>query len=198
MSCSCRATVTACIGAYLQMGMPAFTGNIGTLAGVYRIPAMHVDVTAVYTNTNSIRPYRGNGRPEAAYIIERIIDLAADELGVDPVELRRRNYIPADAMPFKTALTFTYDCGEFEKNMDIALELADRFYAAGAPKRASAQAAASACPTPSASRCQRLRGGGDSLRQIEQRNAVRGQHQSRARPRNRVQTDRVRPARPRP
>jgi aerobic carbon-monoxide dehydrogenase large subunit len=120
-----HATVTACIGAYLQMGMPAFTGNIGTLAGVYRIPAMHVDVTAVYTNTNSIRPYRGNGRPEAAYIIERIIDLAADELGVDPVELRRRNYIPADAMPFKTALTFTYDCGEFEKNMDMALELAD-------------------------------------------------------------------------
>jgi carbon-monoxide dehydrogenase large subunit len=119
-----RATVTANIGAYLQVGMPAFTGNIGTIAGVYRIPVAHVDVTAVYTNTNSIRPYRGNGRPEAAYIVERLVDLAADELGIDPVALRRKNYIPADAMPFKTALTFTYDCGEFEKNMDIALELA--------------------------------------------------------------------------
>jgi len=111
-----RATVTACIGAYLQVGMPAFTGNIGTLAGVYRIPAMHVAVTAVYTHTNSIRPYRGNGRPEASYVIERLIDLAADELGFDPIALGRMNYIPADAMPFKTALTFTYDCGEFEKN----------------------------------------------------------------------------------
>jgi carbon-monoxide dehydrogenase large subunit len=120
-----RATVTASIGAYLQVGMPAFTGNIGTIAGVYRIPAMHVDVTAVYTHTNSVRPYRGNGRPEAAYIVERLVDLAADELGIGPIALRRKNYIPAEAMPYKTALTFTYDCGEFEKNMDIALDLAD-------------------------------------------------------------------------
>jgi aerobic carbon-monoxide dehydrogenase large subunit len=120
-----RAHVVASIGAYLQTGMPAFTGNIGTLAGVYRIPAMHADVTAVFTHTNPVRPYRGNGRPEAAYVIERLVDLAADELGVDPAELRRKNYIPPDAMPFKTALTFTYDSGEFEKSMDMALELAD-------------------------------------------------------------------------
>jgi len=120
-----RAAVVASIGAYLQTGMPAFTGNIGTLAGVYRIPSMHADVTAVFTHTNPVRPYRGNGRPEAAYVIERLVDLAADELGIDPAELRRRNYIPPDAMPFKTALTFTYDSGEFEKSMDIALKLAD-------------------------------------------------------------------------
>jgi carbon-monoxide dehydrogenase large subunit len=120
-----RANVVASIGAYLQTGMPAFTGNIGTLAGVYRIPAMHADVTAVFTHTNPVRPYRGNGRPEAAYVIERLVDLAADELGIDPAELRRKNYIPPDAMPFKTALTFTYDSGEFEKSMDMALELAD-------------------------------------------------------------------------
>jgi aerobic carbon-monoxide dehydrogenase large subunit len=120
-----RAKVVASIGAYLQTGMPAFTGNIGTLAGVYRIPAMHADVTAVFTHTNPVRPYRGNGRPEAAYVIERLVDLAADELGIDPAELRRKNYIPPDAMPFKTALTFTYDSGEFEKSMDMALELAD-------------------------------------------------------------------------
>jgi carbon-monoxide dehydrogenase large subunit len=72
-----------------------------------------------------MRPYRGNGRPEAAYVIERMVDVAADELGIDPADLRRRNNIPPDAMPFKTALTFTYDSGEFEKNMDMALALAD-------------------------------------------------------------------------
>ena len=120
-----RVTMVAAIGAYLQTGMPAFTGNIGTLAGVYRTPAIHADVSAVFTHTNPVRPYRGNGRPEAAYVIERLVDLAADELGIDPAELRRRNYIAPDAMPFKTALTFTYDSGEFEKSMDMALELAD-------------------------------------------------------------------------
>jgi aerobic carbon-monoxide dehydrogenase large subunit len=127
-----RVTTLASIGAYLQTGMQAFTGNIGTLAGVYRTPAIHADVTAVFTHTNPVRPYRGNGRPEAAYVIERLVDLAADELGVDPAELRRRNYIAPAAMPFKTGLTFTYDSGEFEKSMDMALKLAD---AAGFEKR---------------------------------------------------------------
>jgi carbon-monoxide dehydrogenase large subunit len=120
-----RVKTIASIGAYLQTGMQAFTGNIGTLAGVYRTPAIHADVTAVFTHTNPVRPYRGNGRPEAAYVIERLVDLAADELGIDPAELRRRNYIAPEAMPFKTGLTFTYDSGEFEKSMNMALELAD-------------------------------------------------------------------------
>jgi carbon-monoxide dehydrogenase large subunit len=120
-----RVTTIASIGAYLQTGMPAFTGNIGTLAGVYRTPAIHADVTAVFTHTNPVRPYRGNGRPEAAYVIERLVDLAAYQLGIDPAELRRRNYIAPAAMPFKTGLTFTYDSGEFEKSMDMALKLAD-------------------------------------------------------------------------
>ena len=84
----------AAIGAYLQHSMPAFVLNAGTLAGVYRTPAMHVDITAVFSNTNPMRPYRGNGRPEAAYVIERMVDLAAAELGMDPTELRRRNYVP--------------------------------------------------------------------------------------------------------
>jgi carbon-monoxide dehydrogenase large subunit len=119
-----RVKTIAAIGAYLQANMPAFLFNAGTLAGCYRTPAIHVDITAVFTNTNPIRPYRGNGRPEAAYVIERMVNLAAAQIGVDAAELRRRNYIPASAMPFKTGLTFTYDSGEFEKNMDIALELA--------------------------------------------------------------------------
>jgi carbon-monoxide dehydrogenase large subunit len=121
-----RARIIAAIGAYMQTGMPAFTGNLGTLAGVYRTPASHIDVTAVFTHTQPVRPYRGNGRPEAGYIIERMVDLAADQLGVDPAELRRRNTVPTSAMPFKTSVTFTYDCGEFEKNMDMALEAADK------------------------------------------------------------------------
>jgi aerobic carbon-monoxide dehydrogenase large subunit len=121
-----RIKTIAAIGAYLQHSMPAFVLNAGTLAGVYRTPAIHVDITAVFSNTNPMRPYRGNGRPEAAYVIERMVDLAAAEMGLDPAELRRRNYVPPAAMPFKTGLTFTYDSGEFEKNMDLAIELADR------------------------------------------------------------------------
>ena len=132
-----RVRNTVALGAYLQTGADSSpTGNLGTLAGVYRTPAIHVDVTTVFTNTNPMRPYRGNGRPEAAYLIERIIDVAAAELGLDRVELRRRNIIPPDAMPFKTGLTFVYDCGEFEKNMDMALAMGD--YAGFEARRADA------------------------------------------------------------
>ncbi len=120
-----RVKTFASIGAYLQHAMPAVLMNAGTLAGVYCTPAIHADITGVFTNCNPIRPYRGNGRPEAAYVIERMVELAAAELGIEATELRRRNYIPPAAMPFKTGLTFTYDSGEFEKNMDLALALAD-------------------------------------------------------------------------
>jgi carbon-monoxide dehydrogenase large subunit len=120
-----RVKTFAAIGAYLQNNMPAFFLNAGTLAGTYRTPAMFADITGVFTNTNPVRPYRGNGRPEAAYVIERMVELAALELDVDPAELRRRNYISPAEMPYKTGLTFTYDCGEFEKNMDMAMEMAD-------------------------------------------------------------------------
>ena len=120
-----RVKTVAAIGAYLQPGMPAFMMNAGTLAGVYRTPAIHADITGVFSNTNPMRPYRGNGRPEAAFVIERMVELAADQLDIDAAELRRRNYISPSQMPFKTGLTFTYDSGEFEKNMDLALALAD-------------------------------------------------------------------------
>jgi len=120
-----RVQTIAAVGAYLQTATPFFVLNAGTLAGVYRTPAIHVDVTAVYTHTNPIRPYRGNGRPEAAFVIERMVDLAARQLGIDGVELRKRNFIPPSAMPYKTALTFTYDSGDFEKATDMAVEMAD-------------------------------------------------------------------------
>jgi carbon-monoxide dehydrogenase large subunit len=120
-----RVKTIANLGAYLQVGGQSFVQNIGSVAGVYRTPALHTDITAVFTHTNPVRPYRGNGRPEAAYVIERLVDLAADQLDLDPVELRRRNTIPPQAMPFRTGLTFTYDSGEFAANMDMALKLAD-------------------------------------------------------------------------
>jgi carbon-monoxide dehydrogenase large subunit len=130
-----RVKTIANMGAHLQNGTPNFLNNLGTLAGVYRTPAIHADVTAVYTHTNPVRPYRGNGRPEAAYVIERLVDLAAAQTGIDPVELRRRNLIPPHAMPFKTGLTFTYDCGEFEQVLDEGLRRADVL---GFPKRRAA------------------------------------------------------------
>jgi len=120
-----RVDTIAAVGAYPQAGSNAFVNNLGTLAGVYRTPTVYADVTAVYTNTNPMRAYRGNGRPEAGYVIERMVDLAAAELGIDRVDLRRRNMIPPEAMPFKSGLTFTYDCGEFEKGLELALDLAD-------------------------------------------------------------------------
>lgn len=134
-----RVRNTVALGAYSQAGSDgAPVVNLGTLANVYLTPAIHVDVTAVYTNTNPVRSYRGNGRPEAAYIIERLIDMAADEMGIDPIDLRRRNVIPPEAMPYASPLRFVYDCGEFGKNMDIVLGMAD--YAGVAARRAMARA----------------------------------------------------------
>src|SRR5204863_1856314 len=121
-----------------QAGSSMFVMNLGTLAGVYRTPAIHADVTAVFTNTNPMRPYRGNGRPEFGYVIERMVDEAAAETGIDGVELRRRNMIPPEAMPFKTGLIFTYDCGEFARNLELGLKLAD--FAGFEARRAAARA----------------------------------------------------------
>jgi carbon-monoxide dehydrogenase large subunit len=133
-----RVRTIAAVGAYAQANSNVFVMNLGTLAGVYRTPAIRAEVTAVFTNTNPVRPYRGNGRPEFAYVIERMVDEAAAELGIDPVELRRRNTIPPDAMPFKTGLIFTYDCGEFAKNLDMALDQAG--FAGFEARRAEAKA----------------------------------------------------------
>ncbi len=120
-----RSKTTAAVGAYAQAASNVFVMNLGTLAGPYRTPAMHAEVTAVFSNTNPMRPYRGNGRPEFAYVIERMVDEAAAETGIDRIDLRRRNLIPPEAMPFKTGLIFTYDCGEFAKSLDLSLQFAD-------------------------------------------------------------------------
>lgn len=134
-----RVKTTVNIGAYLAtMGPQPAIGNIGTLAGVYTTPAIHVAVTGAFSNTNPTSPYRGAGRPEAAYVIERLIDTAAREMNIDRVALRRRNMIPADAFPYQTGLTFKYDSGDFETIMDKALTMVD--YAGFEARRAEAAA----------------------------------------------------------
>jgi aerobic carbon-monoxide dehydrogenase large subunit len=134
-----RVRTYANIGAYnssdRNAGPP--TNNIGVLAGTYTTPACHVEVNATLTNTMLVGPYRGAGRPEAAYVMETLVDLAARKLKRDPAELRRLNMIPAAAMPFKTGLVYTYDCGDFGKNLEDALQQAD--YAGFAARRAAAR-----------------------------------------------------------
>ena len=122
-----RVHMLASIGAYIASDRQLLTpfGQIGTVTGVYDIPAAFVSIDAVLSNTSPTAPYRGAGRPEAIYLIERIIEAAAQELGLDPIALRRRNMIPTSKLPYKAPLGPYYDCGEFEKNLDLALQAAD-------------------------------------------------------------------------
>ena len=121
-----RANFDVSIGCYLSGRSLFMIGNIGGITGVYRIPTTVAGVRGIFTNRQTSAPYRGAGRPEATYAIERLIDLAASKLGVDAYELRLRNLVPSTAMPYNTGFVFTYDCGEFDGNMTTAAELADR------------------------------------------------------------------------
>jgi carbon-monoxide dehydrogenase large subunit len=114
------------IGAYYSTDRPTIplTIGLGCLVNTYGIPAIHARVVAVLTNTMTTAPYRGGSRPEPIYVTETIIDKAARELGIAPAELRRRNTIPASAIPFTTALQQTYDAGDFVKNLEDCLTLA--------------------------------------------------------------------------
>jgi aerobic carbon-monoxide dehydrogenase large subunit len=122
-----RVNTLANVGAYISSdrNLLATFANVHTLTGVYAIPAAHVRVTCVLSNKSSTAPYRGAGRPEAIYVIERLIDDAARELGFDRFALRRTNIIAVSAMPYKNAFGANYDCGEFANNMEAALRLAD-------------------------------------------------------------------------
>jgi carbon-monoxide dehydrogenase large subunit len=114
------------MGAYVT-GVAHFVPTVhisGCLPTVYDIPRAHVRARCVLTNTLPTGPYRGAGRPEASYLLERVIDAAADKLGIDPAELRRRNLIAPDAMPYKTAFGSTYDSGDFPKAFERALDMA--------------------------------------------------------------------------
>jgi carbon-monoxide dehydrogenase large subunit len=116
------------IGAYLSSdrNLLATFGSLGAVVGTYAIQAGYAHLTVAFSNMSGTAPYRGAGRPEAIYIIERLIDDAAREFGMDRVELRRKNLIAPASMPYKTPLGgLNYDCGEFLRSMDMAVELAD-------------------------------------------------------------------------
>jgi len=133
-----RLRTTANMGAYLSgASLYVPTGAMAeTLCGPYRIPTISAEVRCVFTNTVPVDAYRGAGRPEASYFLERTVDAAARELGLDPTELRRRNFIRPDEMPWRSPAGANYDSGEFERLMDRALALAD--YAGRDARRAEA------------------------------------------------------------
>jgi carbon-monoxide dehydrogenase large subunit len=135
-----RTETYANMGAYLSTFAPSIpTWLHGTLmAGNYRTPLIYVNVKAVFTNTVPVDAYRGAGRPEATFQLERVIDKAARELGVDPVELRRQNFIKPDQFPYQTPVAVVYDTGNYHATMDKLLQISDRagFEARAAESRA--------------------------------------------------------------
>lgn len=122
-----RVRAYANMGAYLSTAAPGIpTWLFGLmLQGPYVIPVVHCDVYGVLTNTTPTDAYRGAGRPEATYLLERMIDLLARELGMDPAEIRRKNFIPKDKFPYTTPTGLQYDSGDYEATLNRALELVD-------------------------------------------------------------------------
>lgn len=109
-------TFSTCVPTYLHSTL---------LAGVYTTPKIYSEVKAIFTNTVPVDAYRGAGRPEATYLLERLVSKAAWELGIDQVEIRRKNFIPKDAFPYQTPVALQYDSGDYEASLDAALKLAD-------------------------------------------------------------------------
>ncbi len=122
-----RVKTIANLGAYLSTFAPLIPSYLyGTmLSGVYEIPNIFCEVTGVLTNTAPVDAYRGAGRPEAAYLIERMVELGARALGADPVDLRRRNLIRKEKFPYTTPVAFQYDSGNYEPALDKALQMID-------------------------------------------------------------------------
>jgi aerobic carbon-monoxide dehydrogenase large subunit len=116
------------MGAYLNGSGPVIPTGGGTrmLTNVYRIDTVYAETQCMYTNTTPIAAYRGAGKPEFCYMVERLVDAAARETGIDPAELRRRNLIREEDLPYRTPTGLVYDSGDFEENLDAALSRADR------------------------------------------------------------------------
>ena len=133
-----RVSTLAAVGAYVSTVGAAVPTTVYTavLSGPYRIPAIFAEVRALFTNTVPTDAYRGAGRPEACFVLERLVEEAATQTGIDRFELRRRNFIPVDAMPYATAVGPTYDTGNFVRLFERALVLAD--HAGFAARRAEA------------------------------------------------------------
>jgi carbon-monoxide dehydrogenase large subunit len=133
-----RADTTAPVGGFLVPAGSGVPTNLGLMAnGQYDVPGAYVHTTGVFTHTAPLSAYRGAGRPEETYFVERLVAEAARELDLDPVAIRRRNVIPADAFPFETGLGRTYDSGDYEATLDRALEMVD--YAAVRKRQAAAR-----------------------------------------------------------
>ena len=136
-----RVRTIANMGAYLS----TFASSVPTylygtlLAGQYKTPAIYVEVQSLFTNTVSVDAYRGAGRPEATFVVERLVETAAREIGMDATDLRRRNFIQPDDFPYETPVALTYDTGDYEASLDKALAHAN--YAAFAERKAAAEAA---------------------------------------------------------
>jgi carbon-monoxide dehydrogenase large subunit len=122
-----RVRTVADMGAYLSTFAPLIPTQVSAqvMPSVYRMQAMHASVRGAFTHTVPVDAYRGAGRPEAHYIVERLIDKAARELGIDRIEIRRRNLVPADAMPWRNLLGITYDSGDFAAVLASAARLCD-------------------------------------------------------------------------
>jgi carbon-monoxide dehydrogenase large subunit len=122
-----RIHTLANMGAYLSTFAPAVPTYLYAtlLAGVYTTPVIYCEVKAVFTNTVPVDAYRGAGRPEAAFLLERLVDCIAHDTGIDRVELRRRNFIPANAFPYQTPVALQYDSGDYQTTLKVALKNAD-------------------------------------------------------------------------
>ena len=121
-----RVTTYANMGAYLSpFGCFVPTGSSDLIAGLYKTPAISINVKGICTNTTPVCAYRGAGRPEASYLMERLADAAARDMGLSQDEIRRRNLIPPEALPYTTPLNCTYDTGEFQAIMEAAMAKAD-------------------------------------------------------------------------
>ena len=120
-----RVHTIANLGAYLSLFAPCVPTYLYAtlLSGQYSIPTIFCDVRGVHTHTAPVDAYRGAGRPEASYVIERMIDIGARQLGIDPAEIRRRNFIAADRFPYQTPVALAYDSGNYAPAMDRALEM---------------------------------------------------------------------------
>jgi carbon-monoxide dehydrogenase large subunit len=128
------------MGAYLSTFAPCIPTYLYAtlLAGVYTTPAIYCEVKAVFTHTVPVDAYRGAGRPEATYLLERLVDKAAREMKMDRTEIRRKNFIPKTAFPYQTPVALQYDSGDYDATLDIALKKAD--YAGFEKRRADAKA----------------------------------------------------------
>ena len=120
-----RCRTHASLGAYLSTFAPATPTvlHVPLFSGQYDVPAIHVKVTGVFTHTAPVDAARGAGRPEATFVIERLMDLAAGTLGLDPAEIRRRNFVPPDRFPFQTQVAVVYDSGNYAPALDKALQM---------------------------------------------------------------------------